>query len=344
MVFPQTSVPSHYITASVYDGVISDVMKACRDAFIEEGYDEASLLDVKRLWTRKLAETKAVTRQPGRQSQQQVVRQPQQIVRQPQQVYIQRQVSQDGRPIQRRQFTSNGQPVQYVQYRSNQSPNVQQSPQPQRIYVQRPQQVQTQYIVQQRPQHSQQQRQPQQQRIIVQNNRAQNLSPGPSHRASPNSNHVHQLDGTSDDKLELESEVTPAPSIEVPETKSAPANPPPIPTTLPESIRSLLDEDSEIIIQIDGVGDDVSSGSLSSSSSDDPDSDTEHVDEPALNSDDNCPSPGVDETFDCENILVCKYDKITRNKNQWKMQIKEGIMNIKGYDHVFWKALGDTPW
>ena len=72
----------------------------------------------------------------------------------------------------------------------------------------------------------------------------------------------------------MESEVTQAPSIEVPETKSAPVNPPPIPTTLPESIRSLLDEDSEIIIQIDGVGDDVSSGSLSSSSDEGPDSDS----------------------------------------------------------------------
>ncbi|CBY40633.1 unnamed protein product [Oikopleura dioica] len=138
--------PSRQITAGLYDSVINDVIKACRDAFIDEGYDEASLADVQRLWKRKLAETKAVA--PKLPPRQHVVRQPQQgfdgfiSVYYRSLVYIQRQVSQDGRPIQHRQY-SNGQPVQYV-YRSNQSSNIQQSPQTQRIYVQRPQQVQEQ--------------------------------------------------------------------------------------------------------------------------------------------------------------------------------------------------------
>jgi len=321
--------PSRQITAGLYDSVINDVIKACRDAFIDEGYDEASLADVQRLWKRKLAETKAVApKLPLRQ----------QVVRQPQQVYIQRQVSQDGRPIQHRQY-SNGQPVQYV-YRSNQSSNIQQSPQSQRIYVQRPQQVQTQYIVQ-RPQHSQQQRQPQQQRIIVQNSRAQNLSPGPSHRVSPNDEQIHQIDGTNEAFAE---ESVPVQLPDNPETIESVPEPSVDPSALPEHIRSLLNEDAEIVVQIDGVGDDVSSGSLSSTSDEDADSDTEHIDEPALNSDDNCPSPSADETFDCENILICMYDKITRNKNQWKIILKEGIMNLRGVDHVFWKASGDTAW
>ena len=106
---------------------------------------------MQRLWKRKLAETKAVA--PKLPLRQQVVRQPQQgfdcfyicVLPYYYLVYIQRQVSQDGRPIQHRQY-SNGQPVQYV-YRSNQSSNIQQSPQSQRIYVQRPQQVQGQSLI-----------------------------------------------------------------------------------------------------------------------------------------------------------------------------------------------------
>jgi len=46
------------------------------------------------------------------------------------------------------------------------------------------------------------------------------------------------------------------------------------PSSLPEHIRGLLDEDAEIVVQIDGVGDDVSSGSLSSTSDEDADSDS----------------------------------------------------------------------
>lgn len=62
-----------------------------------------------------------------------------------------------------------------------------------------------------------------------------------------------------------------------PETIESVPEAPIDPSSLPENIRGLLDEDAEIVVQIDGVGDDVSSGSLSSTSDEDADSDSENL-------------------------------------------------------------------
>lgn len=81
-----------------------------------------------------------------------------------------------------------------------------------------------------------------------------------------------------------------------------------------------------------------------------------------LNSEDDVSDEDPSELFDVENVVVCQYDKvssviisfrnyplqyfkqITRSRNKWKFHFKDGIMNLKGKDYVFQKAIGDAEW
>jgi transcription initiation factor TFIIA large subunit len=105
------------------------------------------------------------------------------------------------------------------------------------------------------------------------------------------------------------------------------------------------------LIQTDGVAD------TSSSDDDFDDDDKEDEDkedeveeeeqgeeEDPLNSGDDVSEEDPTELFDTENVVVCQYDKINRNKNKWKFHLKDGIMNLNGRDFVFQKATGDSEW
>ncbi|GAV05768.1 hypothetical protein RvY_15848 [Ramazzottius varieornatus] len=48
--------------------------------------------------------------------------------------------------------------------------------------------------------------------------------------------------------------------------------------------------------------------------------------------------------FETENILVCQYDKITRVKNKYKINLKLGIMTVNDKDYVFNKCTGEAEW
>merc|ERR1712096_526098 len=50
------------------------------------------------------------------------------------------------------------------------------------------------------------------------------------------------------------------------------------------------------------------------------------------------------ELFDTENVVVCQYDLIKRARNKWKLQLKDGVMNLNGRDFVFQKAHGEVDW
>lgn len=67
-----------------------------------------------------------------------------------------------------------------------------------------------------------------------------------------------------------------------------------------------------------------------------------------LNSDDDLTEQGSPDSqsdlFDTDHVIVCQYDKITRIKNRWKFHLKDGIMNINGRDYLFSKANGDAEW
>ena len=61
-------------------------------------------------------------------------------------------------------------------------------------------------------------------------------------------------------------------------------------------------------------------------------------------SDDDISDEEANELFDTENVVVCQYDKISRARNKWKLQLKDGVMNINGRDYVFQKAHGEVDW
>lgn len=66
--------------------------------------------------------------------------------------------------------------------------------------------------------------------------------------------------------------------------------------------------------------------------------------EEPLNSEDDVSDDDPTDLFDTDNIVVCQYDKIIRNRNKWKFYLKDGIMNLNGLDYVFQKANGDAEW
>lgn len=80
------------------------------------------------------------------------------------------------------------------------------------------------------------------------------------------------------------------------------------------------------------------------SDEEDKETDTNRDDEDPLNSGDDVSNDESSEMFETDNVVVCQYDKITRNRNKWKFHLKDGIMNINGRDYVFQKAVGDAEW
>ncbi|RZC39509.1 TFIIA domain containing protein [Asbolus verrucosus] len=126
------------------------------------------------------------------------------------------------------------------------------------------------------------------------------------------------------------------------------------------------DEDEQIEIefvlpkkqvpQLDGpveTSDDDEDGSDDDNDDDDIDDDKDEEDqemeeeggeEEPLNSEDDVTDDDPTDLFDTDNIVVCQYDKIIRNRNKWKFYLKDGIMNLSGQDYVFQKANGDAEW
>ncbi|CAG8559434.1 5287_t:CDS:2 [Racocetra fulgida] len=61
-----------------------------------------------------------------------------------------------------------------------------------------------------------------------------------------------------------------------------------------------------------------------------------------INSDlDDSDDDGNTEGEETQNIILCLYDKVTRTKNKWKCQLKDGIMSVNGRDYLFQKGNGD---
>uniref|UniRef100_A0A0B6Y7L2 Transcription initiation factor IIA subunit 1 n=1 Tax=Arion vulgaris TaxID=1028688 RepID=A0A0B6Y7L2_9EUPU len=115
------------------------------------------------------------------------------------------------------------------------------------------------------------------------------------------------------------------------------------PTTLAAQVRPAGGVHRNLI-QTDGTAD-------TSSSDDDFDDDDKEDDdkeeeaeeeeqgeeEDPLNSGDDVSEEDPTELFDTDNVVVCQYDKINRNKNKWKFHLKDGIMNLNGRDLFFRK-------
>ena len=114
----------------------------------------------------------------------------------------------------------------------------------------------------------------------------------------------------------------------------------------------------KINVQYDGPVE-VSSDDLSSSDSDASDDDPTAVDEPPLDDNDDCTEDEPEESFETgfsydliyyfifflsDNVIICQYERVTRQRNKWKIHLKDGIMNLDGKEYVFSSAAGDTDW
>ena len=98
---------------------------------------------------------------------------------------------------------------------------------------------------------------------------------------------------------------------------------------------------------------------MSSSDSDASDDDPTAVDEPPLDDNDDCTEDEPEESFETgfsydliyyfifflsDNVIICQYERVTRQRNKWKIHLKDGIMNLDGKEYVFSSAAGDTDW
>ncbi|KAJ1658119.1 transcription factor IIA subunit alpha [Dispira simplex] len=45
-----------------------------------------------------------------------------------------------------------------------------------------------------------------------------------------------------------------------------------------------------------------------------------------------------------EHIIICQYDKVTRQKNRWKCILRDGILLLDGKDYLFHKATAEFEW
>jgi len=97
--------------------------------------------------------------------------------------------------------------------------------------------------------------------------------------------------------------------------------------------------------QLDGdfTDDDITDDSDESEQSEHGDQ-TPAVEEDPLGSGDDIDDGNDSETFETDNVVVCQFDKIQRVRSKWRFQLKDGIMSLKGKDHVFQKANGDAEW
>lgn len=88
----------------------------------------------------------------------------------------------------------------------------------------------------------------------------------------------------------------------------------------------------------------IESESTSSASADNSsisNEDTEENDEDSLNSEDDVTD---EEKFSTDNIILCQYHKIFRQKNKWKLNLTNGIMNLDGKDYIFATLKGEATW
>ena len=116
----------------------------------------------------------------------------------------------------------------------------------------------------------------------------------------------------------------------------------------------------KIVLQFDGENDDSSEDEEDEDESDEDESDDDESDTESEESSTNktvkheykelCSDDDVTSEedpiamFDTDNVVVCQYDKIHRTKTRWRFNLKSGIMNLNGREHVFQKAVGEANW
>merc|ERR1712200_270038 len=104
------------------------------------------------------------------------------------------------------------------------------------------------------------------------------------------------------------------------------------------------------IIQVDGAEDSSDEDDEDNDDDDDDDIDPdgededEGAEEEPLGSDDDISDEDASELYETDNVVVCQYNKISRTRNKWKFNLKDGIMSLNGKDYVFSSANGEAEW
>ncbi|XP_039250128.2 transcription initiation factor IIA subunit 1-like [Styela clava] len=336
--------------AKLYQTVIDDVISNVRESFLDDGVDEQVLQELKQIWESKLVQTKAVDspvvgdRTPR-----------------PQMYTYMAQPGQAGQP---------GQPVMYQTVPAQLSAASQQARLaiPDRVVYQQgtnivlPTQGQQIYhtpyqpvtVLQQSNLQVPHQRLPGQTQttIVLAPTSSQAGVSGQQKSASTgksNPSAIIQVDGSKDSSSDEE-----GPSTSSSSTTISKSNVKLFPVKK-KILQSGRKKRGKVILQVDGGIDssssdeDVEDDDDDDDEEDDEEEDTqeeeeEKVDEEPLCSADDDSDQDASELFDTDNVVVCQYDKIHRAKAKWKFNLKVGIMNLKGKDHVFLKANGEADW
>lgn len=306
------------VVSKLYRGVIEDVINGVREAFNDEGVDEAVLLELKQIWENKLAASKAIDPipDPAEASLQNKIQQNQQSTN------AAAPISQNAATGAGTQNTATaGQPANSNSAAAAPPVGVRMVPVQITVPAQ-PGQTAAKSITVQVPAHALQggAAGAQLQSIlssptvtaalslpvelattILQQHINNALQPSTARSQSRNENNggVTQVDGPGDSSDDEDEDV---------------------------------DDDDEDVEEEDEQNDEEEN------------EENDNQDEEPLNSEDDVTDDDPSVLFETDNVVVCQYDKITRSRNRWKFHLKDGIMNINGRDYVFQKASGDAEW
>lgn len=335
--------------AKLYQTVIDDVIANVRESFLDDGVDEQVLQELKQIWESKLVQTKAVdspvmgdrTPRPPMYT---YMAQPNQAGQSGQSVMYQTVPAQLSAASQQARLAI----PEGVVYQ--QAPNIVLPTQNQQIYHTPYQPVTVLQQSNRQMPHPQLPGQTQTTIVLA----PTSSQPGASGQQATsagkqNPSAIIQVDGSRDAPSEDECPSTSG--ICIPKSNSNVK----IFPMKKKFLQPGRKKKDKVILQVDGgldsssSDDDVEDDDDDDDDEDDEEEDTqeeeeEKVDEEPLCSADDDSDQDASELFDTDNVVVCQYDKIHRAKAKWKFNLKVGIMNLKGKDHVFLKANGEADW
>lgn len=317
-----------------YQSVIDDVITHVHEAFIDEGYDEQILTELKQVWEKKLVESKAIEKDPEPVITRPV---PQSLPPQPVQQQSTHVAPSAALPHQITVPAGNLVSPTVLQYTPQNNAGDGQKPTmslnlPPKLTLTVPAhlaQAGLQTLVSTGPAGTTVQLPPELAQLF------QNNVLHAATQSNPAQHGNQQIPGVQYQTLTAEQlQKTQQFTVAIPVT--APQNQTPGILQLDGANDTSDDDDDDEFQDNDDDRDD--------NDEDQNEDDVGEEDEEPLNSDDDVSDEDPADLFDTDNVVVCQYDKITRSKNRWKFHLKDGIMNLKGKDYVFQKALGDSEW
>ncbi|KAL5103670.1 Transcription initiation factor IIA subunit 1 [Taenia crassiceps] len=69
----------------------------------------------------------------------------------------------------------------------------------------------------------------------------------------------------------------------------------------------------------------------------------EEEEEP-LNSGDDVTDEELESLFESDNLVVCQYEKVSHSRSKWRFWMRDGIMKIRGREHLFQKLFAEVDW